>query len=308
MCGRYLHLLRHSPTPVFRSLAPAVMVRIHPGQLLPPPWFPGHIVPSKSVSGRFSGRVRTLMVVACAWGLPLGLGGAPVPSPLPTPPASAVLQPQLEQQPPPDSTRVRSQAEDAQERFERIRRQQLPYVWDGGRRPCDERIGRFCLWHGGEDDWEPVPDPADLVEAREELLTTLAGAADHIPADEWILGQRVRYLGEAGRWGDAGRLGRACGGAVSSWCNVLEGFALHGMGRYEAALELFRRGLETMEPEEARKWRDPSVLLDGTGSDVLEDAADEAADEDEWEDVTARVWTLADPLYLVPGNDRESEH
>ena len=33
MCGRYLRLLRHSPTPVFRSLAPAVMVRIHPGQL-----------------------------------------------------------------------------------------------------------------------------------------------------------------------------------------------------------------------------------------------------------------------------------
>ncbi len=81
------------------------------------------------------------------------------------------------------------------ERFERIRGQLLPYVWDGGRRPCEERIGRLCLWHGGEDDWEPGPDSPDLVEARDELLTTLAGAADHIPADEWILGQRVRYLG-----------------------------------------------------------------------------------------------------------------
>ena len=287
-----------------RSLAPAVMVRIHPGQLLPAPWFPGHIVPSKSVSGRVSGRVRTLIVVAYAWGIPLGLRGAPVPSPLPTPPTSAVLQPQVEQQPPPDSTRVRSEAEDAQERFERIRRRLLPYVWDGGRRPCEERIGRLCLWHGGEDDWEPVADPPDLVEARDELLTTLSGAADHIPSDEWILGQRIRYLSEAGRWEDAARLARACAGAVSSWCSVLEGFALHGMGRYEVALELFRRGLEMMESEEARKWRDPSVLLDGKGSGVLEDAAD----EDVWEDVTARVWTLADPLYLVPGNDRESEH
>jgi len=128
----------------------------------------------------------------------------------------------------------------------------------------------------------------------------LAGAADHIPADEWILGQRIRYLGEAGRWEDAVRLAGVCGGAASSWCSVLEGFALHGMGRYEAALELFHRGLETMESEEARKWRDPSVLLDGNGADVLEDAAD----EDEWEDVRARVWTLADPLYLVAGNDR----
>ena len=249
---------------------------------------------------------HTLLAIVCGCGIPLGLSGAP--STLVAPPASAVLQPQLEQQSSPDSTRVRSQAEDAQGRFERIRRRHLPYVWDGGRRPCDERIGRFCLWHGGEDDWEPVPDPADLVEARDELLATLARAADHIPADEWILGQRVRYLGEAGRWEDAVRLGRACGGAVSSWCSVLEGFALHGMGRYEAALELFRRGLETMESEEARKWRDPSVLLDGTGSDVLGDAADEAADEGEWENVRARVWTLADPLYLVAGNDRESEH
>ena len=247
---------------------------------------------------------HTLLAIVCGCGIPLGLSGAPTPSTLPAPFSTAVLQLQPEQRSPPDSTDIRSQAEDAQERFERIRRRQLPYVWDGGRRPCDERIGRFCLWHGGEDGWEPVPDPADLVEARDELLTTLAGAADHIPADEWILGQRVRYLGEAGRWGDAVRLGRACGGAISSWCSVLEGFALHGMGRYEAALEIFHRGLETMESEEARKWRDPSVLLDGTGSDVLEDAAD----EDEWEDVRARVWTLADPLYLVAGNDRESEH
>ena len=45
-------------------------------------------------------------------------------------------------------------------------------------------------------------------------------------------------------------------------------------------------------------------MLDGKGSDVLEDAVD----LDEWEDMRARVWTLADPLYLVAGNDRESEH
>ena len=245
---------------------------------------------------------HTLLAIVCGCGIPLGLSGAP--STLPAPLASAVLQLQPEQPSRPDSTDIRSQAEDAQERFERVRRRLLPYVWDGGRRPCEERIGRLCLWHGGEDDWEPLPDLPDLVEARDELLTTLAGAADHVPADEWILGQRIRYLGEAGRWEDAVRLAGGCGGAAASWCSVLEGFALHGMGRYEAALELFHRGLETMESEEARKWRDPSVLLDGKGSDVLEDAAD----EDEWEDVTARMWTLADPLYLVVGNDRESEH
>ncbi len=268
-----------------RSLAPAVMVRIHPGQL-------------------FGGWVGTLVALACTCGVPLELEGAVGPSTLAAPPVLVVLQRQPEPVSPPDSSRVRGQAEDAQERFERIRRRLLPYVRAGGSRPCEERIGRLCLWHGGEDDWEPVPDPPDLVEARDDLLATMADAADHIPADEWILGQRIRYLGEAGQWEDAVRLARACGGAASSWCSVLEGFALHGMGRYETALARFRRGLETMDPEEALEWRDPSILLDGEGSDVLEDAAD----EEEWEDVRARVWTLADPLYLVSGNDRESEH
>ena len=268
-----------------RSLAPAVMVRIHPGQLC-------------------GGWVSTLVAVVCACGMPLGLSGTPGPSTLTVPLMSAVLQRQPEPRSPADSSDIRSQAEDAQARFERIRRRLLPYVWDRGRRPCEERIGRLCLWHGGEDDWDPAPDPTELVEARDNLLTTMAATAEHIPADEWILGQRIRYLGEAGRWEDAVRLARACGGAASSWCSVLEGFALHGMGRYETALQRFCRGLETMDSEEARKWRDPSVLLDGKGSDVLEDAADEA----EWEDVRAWIWTLADPLYLVAGNDRESEH
>ena len=268
-----------------RSLAPAVMVRIHPGQL-------------------YRSWVPTLVAVVCTGAAPLGLSGAPRPSPLAPPLVSPVLQGRPEPLSPPDSSRVRSQAEHAQGRFERIRRRLLPDVWAEGGRPCEERIGRLCLWHGGGDDWEPVPDPSDLVDARDDLLEAMAAAADRIPADEWILGQRIRYLGEAGRWEDAVRLARACGGAASSWCSVLEGFALHGMGRYEMALERFRRGLETMDPEEARKWKDPSMLLDGEGSDVLEDAPD----EDQWEDVRARVWTLADPLYLVAGNDRESEH
>ena len=238
------------------------------------------------------------------WSLAPAMMVSGAPSTLVAAPAFPVLQAQTKEPSPPDSTRVRSQVEDAQQRFERIRRGLMPYVRAGGTRPCEERIGRFCLWHGGEDDWEPVPDPSDLVEARDDLLATMADAANHIPADEWILGQRIRYLGEAGRWEDAARLARACGGAASSWCSVLEGFALHGMGRYEIALERFRRGLESMDPEEARKWRDPSMLLDGKGSDVFENAAD----QDEWEDVRARVWTLADPLYVVAGNDRESEH
>ncbi|MCH8811579.1 MAG: hypothetical protein IID07_07095 [Gemmatimonadetes bacterium] len=262
-----------------------MMVRIHPGQL-------------------FAARVLTLITATCGCGIPLGLSGAPGPSRFTWPSTSAVPQQETESRLSPDSARIRGQVEDAQGRFERIRRRLLPYVWGGGSRPCEEPIGRLCFFHGGDDDWEPLPDPPELVDARDELLATMATAAEHVPADEWILGQRIRYLAEAGRWDDAVRLARDCGGADTGWCSVLEGFSLHGMGRYEAALEGFRRGLEAMDPKEARKWRDPSMLLDGRGSDVLDDAADES----EWENLRARVWTLADPLYLVAGNDRESEH
>lgn len=250
------------------------------------------------------GRMLTLLTAVCAWGIPLGLTGSPRP-PTPVPPsASHLLQLQSVQRSPVDSTQIRSQVEDAQADFERIRRRLLPYVWDLGSHPCEERVGRLCLWFGGEDEWEPLPDPPELIAARDDLLVTMADAADQIPADGWILGQRIRYMGEAGRFEDAVRLARACGGADQSWCSVLEGFALHGMGRYEAALEGFRRGLEAMDPEVARTWRDPSMLLDRKGSQLLEGAAD----ENEWEKLRARVWTLADPLYLVAGNDRESEH
>ena len=291
-----------------RSLAPAVMVRIHPGQLSPVSWSLGRKMPPTSAVCWVPGLARTLLVVALAWGMiPVGVSGARAPSSLLLPLRSAVLQRQPEQPSSLDSARIHSRAVDAQERFERIRVGLLPYVRDGGRHPCDELIGRLCIWHEGEDDWQPIPDPAGLLEAREDLLSILADAADRLPADDWILGQRIRYLGEAGRLEEAARLARACGGAVSSWCSVLEGFALHGMGRYEAALERFRDGLETMDSEEALKWRDPSVLLDGEGSDILEDAA-EVADQNEWENIRARVWTLADPLFLVAGNDRESEH
>ena len=233
-------------------------------------------------------------------------------------PASTALQRQPEQGPPIDSAGVRKEAEEAQARFERIRRDLLPYVWGGGSRQCDERIGRFCFWYDeDDDDWTPLPDSPDLVEARGDLLDTLAAAAHLLPADEWILGQRIRYMAEGGRWEEAARVARACGGADPWWCSVLQGFSLHGAGRYEAALERFHDGLEAMDPEEARRWRDPSVLLDGRGSDVLEDAADADADAESeasvvpagaWEKVRTRVWTLADPLYLVSGNDRESEH
>lgn len=93
-------------------------------------------------------------------------------------------------------------ARDAQRRFEAERVRWLPRTgsWSGG--PCDERVGRMCLRHDTGDDWWPEAEHPRLTAARAELLVALADAdarAEDADARAWILGQRVLYLGEAGR-------------------------------------------------------------------------------------------------------------
>jgi hypothetical protein len=87
------------------------------------------------------------------------------------------------------------------------------------------------------------------------------------------------------------------------WCAALEGLALHGMGSFVAAEVAFERALGGMDPEDAARWREPERPLRGGVRDVFEDAS-EGARGTLW----ARLWMLADPSYLVPGNDRKTEH
>ena len=232
----------------------------------------------------------------------LGFGTVPVEGAPPFPGRPQRPQESLSL-PPVDSSDLRERAEDAQARFERRHRRLLAYTLTGSGGACRERIGRLCVFHEGEDDWAPAPDPPALVQAREGLLGELAEIGGRLPADGWILGQRIRYLSEAGRWTEAADLTRDCTVAEGWWCFALEGFVFHGMGRYKAALGAFREGLASMSPKEASRWRDPRILLDGRGSDVLAEAEEEQRGE-----VRSELWTLADPLYLMPGNDRESEH
>ncbi len=198
-----------------------------------------------------------------------------------------------------DSADLRQRAEEAQARFERRHRSLLPYAPSGSGSVCSERIGRLCVWNDGDDPWVPEPDAPDLVQAKDRLLGELEEIGVQLPGDAWILGQRIRYLSEAARWPEATRLARDCAASDRSWCFVLEGFVLHLSGKTQSALEAFREGLASMPSEEALRWRDPGILVDGPGPDVVA-GGEQAA----W----TQLWTLADPLYLVPGNDRESEH
>ncbi len=201
-----------------------------------------------------------------------------------------------------DSSAILDRSRDAQRRFERLRVRHLPVGLSSGSSPCDERIGRMCYWHG-DNHYEPDPEAVEITLAREELLDTLAHAARQLPGDSWIAGQRVHYLIEAGRAHEALAAARTCMATEPGWCVALRGLALHRLERFEDAERAFRAGLEAMESRSAEEWLSPEPLLgrsDGSQLDRLQPEAHAAA--------SRLLWSLADPYYLVRGNDRWTEH
>jgi hypothetical protein len=200
-----------------------------------------------------------------------------------------------------DSIRVVRTARRAQEQFESLRRANLPFGSGAPRGPCDLQIGRFCYWH---DDGAPraeIPEPEPVTRARERLLTTLGEAARLVKGDEWIFGQRVRYLLEASRTAEAIAAANDCW-TTRWWCDALAGLALHVAGDFARADSAFTRALSGMSPEQRCRWTDISLFVDGTAAKRYRrlPCADRAVLE-------RRFWWLSQPLYSLPGNDLRTE-
>ncbi len=201
----------------------------------------------------------------------------------------------------PDSLELLAQAREAQARFERFREQRIPPELAGYGGGCDDLIGRFCLRFGkgeDEDEWQVPEEPVEFGMARVRVLDELSEVGQGIPGDSWVLGQRVYYMGEVGQWARAEALIRRCSGE-QWWCTALFGYVKHAQGDWVFAAEIFERALEQMPAAAAVSFRTPTYLLDPGAMDVYE-----AADDDAIED---RLWLLADPLYMVEGNDRRTE-
>lgn len=218
----------------------------------------------------------------------------------PTPHSTVTDNPHV--QTPVDSQRVLEAARSRQSQFERLRRRRLYRGTSSLGRRCHEIIGRYCLRHG-DDEVEPQPEPPEVTEARDELIAQLDGAARSLPGDEWIVGQRVRYLVEAGRHREASQAANACRAVAGWWCTALQGYALHSAGEFESAESTFAAALSSMPEEERCRWTDIADLLDGqVRRRYSRVACGERAD------IEARFWWLADPLQMVPANDRRTEH
>lgn len=206
-----------------------------------------------------------------------------------------------------DSARVLRGARGAQASFERTRFYALPWTEDTGGGSCRENrgeiIGRFCFTQNDdEEDWEPPAEKEAVTRARDRLLGELAEAAGELPGDGWVAGQRVRYLLEAGRTDEAMAAARACRGEPG-WCRALEGWVLHHTGRFAEAEAAFEAALAAMPERERRAWSDISDLLPAEDARLLRRTT--GIDKVKLE---RRLWWLADPLWMEPGNDRRSEH
>jgi len=199
-----------------------------------------------------------------------------------------------------DSAEIAKRARNLQASFERRRRQMLPRFYIGTADHC-LIVGRFCEWHPNLKDYVVPDEGEDIVRARAQLLRDLERASDALPGDDWIIGQRIRYLVE-GHDTSAVSVARACR-ATKWWCDALLGLSLHVQGDFAGADSAFAVALEAMPTPMRCHWNNLSPLLDDDVRGTyhkMSCAQREAAD--------ARIWWVADPLFMTPGNERRTEH
>lgn len=190
----------------------------------------------------------------------------------------------------------------AQAALEQFRESRIPPELPGRARGCDERVGRMCFRF--EDEESPLQDePPALSLARRELIRVLAEANQRVPKDGWVLGQYVAYLVEDKLFSAADRAASECQLEARWWCDALMGYIAHWAGDTERAHADFDRALAAMPDSERAFWRAPDYAVESDALSVFD-----VEDTAERERLIDRLWHLSDPLYMVDGNDRLTEH
>lgn len=206
------------------------------------------------------------------------------------------------------------EARSAQRTFEFTRRMRLPppdarsdaprYYYGG---VCPVRIGRMC-WFDDGDNSAPPPEPAGIRAARDRLLEQLARAAAADSVNEWVAGQRVRYLLEARRPDSALAVTRACSAVgastVTLWCLGLRGTVLHATHQAAAAAAAFDSADALRTPAERCQWYDVSPWLESGEARAYRRLACGSPERARWE---SRFWRLAQPFWILDGNDLRNE-
>ena len=202
----------------------------------------------------------------------------------------------------PDSAAMVEEVRQLQVEFEAFRESRISPRTRTSEPRCDVRIGRICHWFGGAEEADFPPEPAETGMARQALLGSLLDVRREV-GDPWVLGQIVQYLAEEGRFGQAERLAEECGLVETWWCHALRGYALHLQGEFVAAEAAFEEALLGLPEIEDRRWRAPRFVLSGGARGEFE-----AASPQERGRLWDRLWRFSNPLFMVEGNDRLTEH
>jgi hypothetical protein len=159
---------------------------------------------------------------------------------------------------------------------------------------------------------DTVLRPQDRAIARAErsrLLSTLDSAARLRRSDDFILGQRVRFLVDQRDLAAALRLAHDCG-ATQWWCDALAGYARAARGEIAQAETEFATAVAAMPREERCRWTDYHMLVDSASQKKYGDASCGGPAKPgklSRDSLNERLWWLSDPLFIEPGNERRVE-
>lgn len=203
---------------------------------------------------------------------------------------------------PSDSSDLVKKAHERQRDFEMFRQSRIPVETARNGGSCDAQIGRICIWFGGEDEADFPEESIQVGMARNQLLELLAQTSDQI-ADPWVVGQRVYYLAEAGNLREAEQVADNCALTDDWWCSALLGYVLHLQGNWVEAETQFREAAAALPKKQRETWLSPHYIISRDDEKKF-NKAEPAERERKWN----LFWRLSDPLYLVDGNDRLTDH
>ena len=193
-----------------------------------------------------------------------------------------------------------AQARSEQETFERNHRNGLRFYNGGADATCEVEMGRICYWNNNGD----VPPPAERNDAkleRQQLLDLLKRAQAENPEDDWVSGMRVRYAVEGQEPEVALEAAQTCGG-TAWWCDALKGLALHNLSRHVESGAAFTAALAAMPEDQRCEWTNLSFWLEPAMQQGYKALGCSARNSE-----NARIFRLAQPLWMLRGNDIASE-
>jgi hypothetical protein len=138
--------------------------------------------------------------------------------------------------------------------------------------------------------------------ARLQLLAQLDQAARQLPGDDWIAGQRVRFLLDQEDYAAAQSVASACRGTWW-WCTMLRGFADASVSDHKSAMAAFIAVRSALDSTSRCALEDLSPLIDPVYVGAYRALPCIARLE-----FNTRFWWLANPLWSDSINHREVEH